>query len=254
MPYIGTGGILPPYSTPPTSNLSCGGGLLSVDPQSESSGPSKDIARPRAAAQVAEPRALGSTVFSGEDIDYYFDKCAVLLTEVKRGTVRAERRHRYFEHFHPFMPIVRVRDPDACYNAAPVLFWAVMITACRRYAKRESTFQFLVNTISPEISSAIASAPVRPAVITALLILSTWSLPSIRFMNDPTYVYTGVALNSSLYLGLHTGKGDYLELGTRYDTSATDEEATYIWAASNIVSQRSVAWCCPVPNIPVVSD
>lgn len=139
------------------------------------------------------------------------------------------------------MPIVRVRDPDACYNAAPVLFWAIMVTTCRRYAKRESTFRFLVNAIPSEISSAIASTPIPPSVISALLIVSTWSLPSIRFMNDPTYVYMAIALNSSLYLGLHTGKGDYLELGTRYDTSTTDEEATYIWAASNIVSQRSVA-------------
>jgi hypothetical protein len=60
----------------------------------------------------------------------------------------------------------------------------------------------------------------------------------MRFMNDPGYVYTGIALNSALYLGFHTGKGDCLELGTKYDTGTTDEEARYIWAASNIVSQR----------------
>jgi transcriptional regulatory protein LEU3 len=152
------------------------------------------------------------------------------------------------------MPIVRIRDPDACYKAAPVLFWAVMVTACRRYAKRESTFQFLVNAISSEVSSATASAPIRPPVITALLILSTWSLPTIRFMNDPTYVYTGIALNSSLFLGLHTGKGNYLELGSRYDTGTTDEEATYIWAASNIVSQRSVTGYYSTSNIISASD
>jgi len=40
-------------------------------------------------ARPAEPRALGSRVFSGEEINYYFDK--------------------YFEHFHPYLPIVRTR-------------------------------------------------------------------------------------------------------------------------------------------------
>lgn len=139
------------------------------------------------------------------------------------------------------MPIVRIRNPDACYKAAPVLFWAIIVTACRRYAKRESTFQFLVNAISSEVWSAVAAVPVPPPVISALLILSTWSLPTIRFMADPTYMYTGIALNSCLYLGLHTGKGNYLEFGARYENvKTTDEEATYTWVASNILSQRSV--------------
>ena len=149
-------------------------------------------------------------------------------------------RTRYFEHFHPFMPIVRIRDPDACYKAAPVLFWAILVTSCRRYARRESTLQLLVNAIPSEIWSAVSATPVRPPVITALLILSTWSLPTIRFMNDPTYIYAGIALNSCLYLSLHTGKGCNLEFSVpTYEVKATDEEAIYLWAASNIISQRS---------------
>jgi transcriptional regulatory protein LEU3 len=139
------------------------------------------------------------------------------------------------------MPIVRKQDPDACYISAPVLFWAIIVTACRRYAKHESTFKFLVDSISSEILGAVASVPVRPPVINALLILITWSLPTIRFMKDPTYLYTGIALNSCLFLGLHTGKGSYLEFDSpKYQIGTTDEEATYTWAACNIISQRSV--------------
>lgn len=139
------------------------------------------------------------------------------------------------------MPIVRIRDPDACYKAAPVLFWTIIVTSCRRYAKREGIFQFLVSSLSSEVWSAVASPPVPPPVITALVILSTWSLPNIRFMSDPTYIYSGIAMNSCLYLGLHTGKGIHPEFsGPTYEAKATDEEATYLWAATNIISQRSV--------------
>jgi transcriptional regulatory protein LEU3 len=74
LPYISTGGTPPTYSTPPTTNPSFGRRPMSVDPQSESSGLSSVTTRPRAAGQVAEPRALASNVFSGADIDYYFDK------------------------------------------------------------------------------------------------------------------------------------------------------------------------------------
>jgi hypothetical protein len=139
------------------------------------------------------------------------------------------------------MPIVRQRDPDACYASAPILFWAVIVTACRRYAKHESTFKFLVDSISSEIWSAVALVPVRPPVINALLVLATWSLPTIRFTSDPAYLYVGIALSSCLYLGVHTGKGSTIEFGVpRYQVATTDEEATYTWAASNIISQRSV--------------
>lgn len=74
LPYISTGGVPPTYSTPPTSNPSFGGGPMSVDPRTESPSLSNSTSRPRAAGQAAEPRALASSVFSGEDIDYYFDK------------------------------------------------------------------------------------------------------------------------------------------------------------------------------------
>ncbi|KAB5570284.1 hypothetical protein GE09DRAFT_1283423 [Coniochaeta sp. 2T2.1] len=232
--YLGTGGgILPTYPTPPTGNLPFGGGLMSADAAQSESPALASFTAQRASGQVAQPRALASSVFSGEEIDYYFD--------------------RYFEQFHSFMPIVRVRDPDACYQAAPVLFWAIIVTACRRYARRESTFQFLVNSITSEIGTAMTAAPIRPPVITALLILSTWSLPTIRFMADPTYMYTGVALNSCSYLGLHTGKGCLSELcGPRYNVRATDEEALYLWAAANIISLRTSSFLGYLPTAPFI--
>lgn len=148
---------------------------------------------------------------------------------------------RYFQHYHPFLPIVRSRDPDLCYRCAPLLFWAIIVTACRRYPRDHTTFKFLIESIPAEIWSALGSVPIRPAVINALLILSTWPLPDMRFMTDPTYVYTGTALNACLYLGLHTGKGSFLEFGTpKYRLGSTDEEAIYTWSACNIVSQRLV--------------
>src|SRR4051794_24758210 len=56
---------------------------------------------------------------------------------------------RYFEHFHPYLPVVRARDPDACYKRGPVLFWAVIMTACRRFARDDTAFQFLIDSLLP---------------------------------------------------------------------------------------------------------
>lgn len=93
--------------------------------------------------------------------------------------------------------------------------------------------------MKPEISSALGVIPIRPSVVNALLILSTWPLPDMRFMTDPTYVLAGAALNSCLYLGQNTGKGNFPEFGVpKYRLGSTDEEAVYTWSACNIVCQR----------------
>ena len=142
-------------------------------------------------ARPAEPRALGSRVFSGEEINYYFDK--------------------YFEHFHPYLPIVRTRDPDTCYKRGHVLFWAIIMTACRRFARDDSVFQFLIDSLLPEIWSSVSQPPLRLPIINSLLLLATWPFPTIRFLSDPSIIFAGIAMNSSFLTGLHTGQGGHSE-------------------------------------------
>ncbi|KAK0711248.1 hypothetical protein B0H67DRAFT_584748 [Lasiosphaeris hirsuta] len=176
----------------------------------------------------AEPRALGSRVFSGEDIDYYFEK--------------------YFEHFHPYLPIVRSRDPDACYKRGHVLFWTIILTSCRRFARDDTVFQFLIDSLLPEIWSSVSQSPLRLPIINSLLILATWPFATIRFLSDPSMIFAGIAMNSSFLTGLHTGFGAHSEFrGPQYGVcDETDEEATFTWAGCAIISHRVSAYNgCP---------
>ena len=169
----------------------------------------------------AQPRALGSRVFSGDDINYYFD--------------------RYFEHFHPYFPVVRQRDPDICYERGHVLFWAIIMTACRRFAKDDSVYQFLMDSLLPEIWNAISRPPLKLPIINALLLVATWPFPDIRFLTDPSMIFTGIAMNSALLTGLHTGRGAHTEFTGLLDkVDTTDEEAVYTWAGCAIISHRYV--------------
>jgi len=74
LPYISTGGITATVPNQPGKKPSFGGRPVSVDTPTASPGLSDFATQPRAAGQVAEPRALQSTVFSGADIEYYFEK------------------------------------------------------------------------------------------------------------------------------------------------------------------------------------
>ncbi|KAK0623320.1 hypothetical protein B0T14DRAFT_172968 [Immersiella caudata] len=178
-------------------------------------------------ALPAEPRALGSRVFSGEEINYYFDK--------------------YFEHFHPYLPIVRTRDPDICYKRGHVLFWAIIMTACRRFARDDTVFQFLIDSLLPEIWSSVSQPPLRLPIINSLLLLATWPFPTIRFLSDPSIIFAGIAMNSSFLTGLHTGQGGHSEFkGLGCEQLDTNEEATFTWAGCAIIYHRVSAYMgCP---------
>ncbi|TGJ88338.1 hypothetical protein E0Z10_g404 [Xylaria hypoxylon] len=67
---------------------------------------------PPADFEPSLPRTLGSYPFSGEDIDYYFQK--------------------FFECYHPYMPVVRHRDTNKCYESCPLLFWTIIYVGSRR--------------------------------------------------------------------------------------------------------------------------
>lgn len=172
-----------------------------------------------ASGRSSQPRALKSRVFSSQDIDHYFDK--------------------YFDHFHPYFPIVRLREPDAIYNSGPVLFWAIVVTACRTSSHDGGVFDFLVDAVKKDVWESLSDPPISLATINALLILSVWPLPTIRFMKDPSPMYVSLLMNSCYLLGIHTGRGDYpAHTYPTYRLSVSDEEAVYSWVGYNIISQR----------------
>lgn len=172
-----------------------------------------------APGRPSQPRALKSRVFASQDIDFYFEK--------------------YFEYCHPYLPIVRIREPDAIYNSGPLLFWVIMVTACRRTSHDGGVFDFLVDAVKSEVWEAVSDPPMPLATINALLILSAWPLPTIRFMKDPSPIYASMLMNSCYLLGIHTGRGDIPAVTyPAYRLSVSNEEALYTWVGYNIISQR----------------
>ncbi|CAK7565166.1 MAG: hypothetical protein SEPTF4163_003076 [Sporothrix epigloea] len=174
-------------------------------------------------SRTAEPRAIKSRAFSGEDINYYFDK--------------------YFEHFHPHFPIIRTRDPDKCYEAAPILFWTIVVISARRFARDDTVLPFLTESLSSEVWGAMGNPPLPLGIINALLLLCAWPFTTIRFMRDPSTIFSSIAMSSCFMLGLHTGRGEHPELiNPNFQIRNTDEEATFTWAGFNIISQRVSAY------------
>lgn len=165
------------------------------------------------------PRTLGSYPFSGDDIEYYFQK--------------------YFEFYHPYMPVVRHRDPNKCFETCPLLFWTIIYVGSRRYAKSTSLVPFLSEEIRRQVFASLGDIPISLHTINAVILICSWVFPGVRLVNEPSAVLSNAITNAALLSGIHTGKGGHPEYSHgAFQNNYTDEEATYTWAGLNIVSQR----------------
>ncbi|KAI0481212.1 hypothetical protein GGR56DRAFT_688792 [Xylariaceae sp. FL0804] len=195
----------------------------------------------------ALPRALGSHPFSGEDIDFYFAK--------------------FFECYHPHMPILRERDPNRVYDASPLLFWAVLLVACRRYARGGGNFSgggagsgsgllvFLMHEVRAQLFAALGRLPLSMPTLNAVLLVVTWIFPDVRFINDPSSFLSGVVGNAALLLGIHTGRGANPEFSHGvFRNSFSDEEAACTWAGHNITAQRVASYLGVPPLGPLFNQ
>ncbi|KAH7182795.1 uncharacterized protein B0J16DRAFT_356625 [Fusarium flagelliforme] len=168
----------------------------------------------------AKSRVLNGQVVSGQDIDWYFEK--------------------YLQCFHPYLPVLRKKDPDGCFEASPTLFWTVIFTACRRYAKSGQIVTSLLDTLNRDVWGLLRAVALDLETIHVLLIICSWPFPTIRFVTDPSPTFVSSALNACMLLGLHTGRGSHPSflIGGRQHMTCTDYEASITWIFCCIIAQR----------------
>jgi len=155
----------------------------------------------------------------------------------------------YFRHFHPDLPLLTTRDPNTCYDASHLLFWAIILISTRRRHQSSantatpatSIVRLLSEYIKATTDSTITRVPLSLPQIQAILLIAAWALyPGARFINDPALWLMSTATNSCLLLGLHTGRGTHAEFshvgvaGSRI----SDHEASVTWVACCILSLR----------------
>ncbi|KAI5459951.1 hypothetical protein BGZ63DRAFT_389097 [Mariannaea sp. PMI_226] len=173
-------------------------------------------------------RVLDDILISGEDIDWYFEK--------------------YLECFHPYLPVLRKKTPNECYEASPILFWAVTYVACRRYARNDAIYSSLHELLQRDIWTVLSNPVHDVETIHTLLLLCAWPFSTIRFVADPSSTLILAALNACLLLGMHTGRGSHPRycIGGRLNMHFTDQEASTTWMFCCILSQR-ISACAGVP-------
>ncbi|KAF2755449.1 transcriptional regulatory protein LEU3 [Pseudovirgaria hyperparasitica] len=149
----------------------------------------------------------------------------------------------YFDHYHRFLKILDPSvPPNAYFMESPLLFWAVIGTACRTYTKDLS----LLYSLAPKVVSlALTTLQKQPTIQTvkALLLLLTWPFPKGVYDSDVAYPMAGALLHIAMQIGLHipASSQDFSRVKLRLTEAEVDDRCG-IWARVVIVYHRCAAF------------
>ena len=145
----------------------------------------------------------------------------------------------FFANYHPFLPILdRFRSAQAYYETSPLLSWCVLAVAARRYQSNPTLVARLAQTVPDLLWKTIRSVPHSLSLVQSLLLLCTWPFPTSSSATEPSYMLAGIAIHSSLQMGLH--RPLHQQDFTKYRVMLNSQEVSgriAIWTACNIVAQ-----------------
>jgi hypothetical protein len=91
------------------------------------------------------------------------------------------------------------------YNSSPILFWTIItITTQRPILPSHASINVgLKEPFQRLLRTQILSAPLPLKTIQAIIYLTMFPSPLRWQNNEPSWLYSGIAINAALYMGLH---------------------------------------------------
>ncbi|KAI0449846.1 hypothetical protein F5B21DRAFT_517875 [Xylaria acuta] len=107
--------------------------------------------------------------------------------------------------FHPRIPVLVSININTIHRSSPFLFWTIIIVVASRTMTPlfEQLFNQIARPFQDMARTEALQAPLTLQKIRALLLLCMWPMPVNSQREDPSWIYSGIAVNSALYLGLH---------------------------------------------------
>ena len=151
----------------------------------------------------------------------------------------AQLFNEFFAFYHPFLPFLNVhQSPDQYKAQHPLLFWAIVSVASRRYAPDPTLLTSLSGPLTRLLWFTIGEVPSNYHVVKALCLLCTWPLPTSTSTADPTHILCGVMMKTATGIGLHRPSHiqDFSRVPVDLNKEQLNDRVT-TWAVCNIVAQ-----------------
>lgn len=146
----------------------------------------------------------------------------------------------YFSNYAPFLPTFPSNlPPNVYFDEAPLVFWAILTVASRRYQKDSTLLEALSSRVMKLASLSVNAKPAGLPVIKGLLILLTWSIPETEASDEMAYVLCGATIHLALKIGLHVplASQDFARVKLELTEQAIKRRAE-LWAHCIILYQR----------------
>jgi hypothetical protein len=117
--------------------------------------------------------------------------------------------HSFGAFYYPHLPILEPRiHITAIYETSPLLFWVVIVITTARaiLPSFQELHEPLREPFLRRFQLEILSAPLSLQTIQAIAYLTMFPQPMPAQSNDPSWLYSGVAINAAMYMGLHRAK------------------------------------------------
>lgn len=157
------------------------------------------------------------------------------LTEDEEGQLFGQ----FFNYYHPFLPFLNpAQTPDQYYQQHPLLYWAIIAVASRRYVPDPSLLTKLSSPLTRLLWTTVGDVPQSYFVVKALCLLCTWPLPTSTTSSDPTHILCGVMMKTATGLGLHRPNhiNDFSRVAVELNKEGLHDRIK-TWAVCNIVGQ-----------------
>jgi hypothetical protein len=150
--------------------------------------------------------------------------------------------NEFWAFYHPFLPFLNPQQaPDQFYQQHPLLFWAIISVASRRYSPQNAPN--LISNLSGPLTrflwTTIGEVPSSYYVVKAMCLLCAWPLPTSTTTSDPTHILCGVMMKTATGIGLH--RPNHIQDFSRISVTLNKEQLAdrvATWAVCNIVAQN----------------
>ncbi|KAJ3577348.1 hypothetical protein NPX13_g3217 [Xylaria arbuscula] len=169
-----------------------------------------------------------SSIIAADDFSPSFDAvsigCVIVNAEAATQAFKI-----YASLFHQRLPVIVPINVNAIYHSSQLLFWTVITIVASRTTipSFEGLYAQIAGPFQDMLKTEALQAPLPMQSILALLILCVWPLPVDRQIKDPSWIYSGIATNSALYLGLHRATSQTLI--SKFTSPANSFEKITAW-------------------------
>lgn len=154
----------------------------------------------------------------------------------------------FFQRYHPWAPLLDPTiSPDEYYARSALLFWAIILTASRRYTDEPGLFVSLTALVKKMLWDTIANPPHTWHVVQAILLVCLWPFPTSSLSSDITSILISTAQTIAVRMGLHCPEAiqDFSRKKRRLNADEIAEVAR-TWATCHITAHMYVGF----PLIP----